>query len=138
MKYDTWTPVPMFCANCGHLNYGYRNENGIIKYECKNCKVVLVRKQKGRRHDTNETKTFLQGEIMMDAEGHNRKMQELPIWEKPLLSVVEAAKYFQIGESNIRRLTREHKDKDFVLWKDNRVYIRRKEMESFLDTINEI
>ena len=77
-------------------------------------------------------------DFMMDAEGHNRKMQELPIWEKPLLSVVEAAKYFQIGESNIRRLTREHKDKDFVLWKDNRVYIRRKEMESFLDTINEI
>lgn len=31
-----------------------------------------------------------------------------------------------------------YKDKDFVLWKDNRVYIRRKEMESFLDTINEI
>lgn len=87
---------------------------------------------------TNETKTLLQGEIMVDAEGHNRKMQELPIWEKPLLAVVEAAKYFQIGESNIRRLTREHKDKDFVLWKDNRVYIRRKEMESFLDTINEI
>lgn len=54
------------------------------------------------------------------------------------LTVVEAAKYFQIGESNIRRLTREHKDQDFVLWKDNRVYIRRKEMESFLDTINEI
>lgn len=69
---------------------------------------------------TNETKTLLQGEIMVDAEGHNRKMQELPIWGKPLLTVVEAAKYFQIGESNIRRLTREHKDKDFVLWKDNR------------------
>ena len=30
----------------------YRNENGIIKYECKNCKAVSVRKQKGRRHDT--------------------------------------------------------------------------------------
>ena len=87
---------------------------------------------------TNETKAFLQGEIMVDAEGHNRKMQEIPIWEKPLLTVVEAAKYFQIGESNIRRLTREHKDNDLVLWKDNRVYIRRKEMESFLDTINEI
>ena len=57
---------------------------------------------------------------------------------KNRLTVVEAAKYFQIGESNIRRLTREHKDQDFVLWKDNRVYIRRKEMESFLDTINEI
>ncbi len=57
---------------------------------------------------------------------------------RPPYAVVEAAKYFQIGESNIRRLTREHKDKDFVLWKDRRVYIRRKEMESFLDTINEI
>ncbi len=74
----------------------------------------------------------------VNAEKHNRKIQELPIWEKSLLTVVEAAKYFQIGESNIRRLTREHKDKDFVLWKDSRVYIRRKEMESFLDTINEI
>lgn len=37
---------------------------------------------------TNEMKTLLQGEIMVDAEGHNRKMQELPIWEKPLLTVI--------------------------------------------------
>ncbi|MGN0179114.1 MAG: excisionase [Monoglobaceae bacterium] len=85
-----------------------------------------------------ETETLLQGAATVDAERHNRKIQELPIWKKSLLTVVEAAKYFQIGESNIRRLTREHKDKDFVLWKDSRVYIRRKEMESFLDTINEI
>lgn len=79
-----------------------------------------------------------QNMVTVNAEKHNRKIQELPIWEKSLLTVVEAAKYFQIGESNIRRLTREHKDKDFVLWKDSRVYIRRKEMELFLDTINEI
>ena len=82
--------------------------------------------------------TMPQGITKVDAEVHNRMIQELPIWEKPVLTVVEAAKYFQIGESNIRRLTREYKDKDFVLWKDSRVYIRRKEMESFLDTINEI
>ena len=75
---------------------------------------------------------------MIDAEGHNRKMQELPIWEKPLLTVVEAAKYFQIGESNIRRLTRDHKHQDLVLSNDNRVYIRRKAIASLLDTINEI
>ena len=79
-----------------------------------------------------------QGIEKVNAEVHNRRIQELPIWEKPVLTVVEAAKYFQIGESNIRRLTREHKDKDFVLWKDSRVYIRRREMESFLDTINEV
>lgn len=85
-----------------------------------------------------KTETLLQGVISVNAEKHNRKIQELSIWEKPLLTVVEAAKYFQIGESNIRRLTREHKDKDFILWKDSRVYIRRKEMELFLDSINEI
>lgn len=68
---------------------------------------------------------------MIDAEGHNRKMQELPIWEKPLLTVVEAAKYFQIGESNIRRLTREHKDQDFVLWKDNRCIFEEKKWSRF-------
>ena len=85
-----------------------------------------------------EVSAFLEGSKEINAEVHNRKIQELPIWEKSLLTVVEAAKYFQIGESNIRRLTREHKEKDFVLWKDSRVYIRRKEMESFLDSINEI
>ena len=74
----------------------------------------------------------------VNAEVFNRKIQEMQIWEKLILTVVEAAKYFQIGESNIRRLTREHKDKDFVLWKDSRVYIRRKEFEAFLDTVNEI
>lgn len=85
-----------------------------------------------------ETETLLQGVAMVDAERHNREMKELPIWEKPLLTVVEAAKYFQIGEGNIRRITREHIDKEFILWKDNRVYIRREAFESFLDQINEI
>lgn len=51
MKKEIWTPIPMFCPNCGQLNYGYRNEEGRIKYECKRCKVVFVRTQKGRRHD---------------------------------------------------------------------------------------
>jgi len=74
----------------------------------------------------------------LNAEMCNQKLKELPIWEKPLLTVVEAAKYFQIGESNIRRLTREHKDEDFILWKDSRVFIRREEFERFLDQTNVI
>ena len=80
----------------------------------------------------------LQDIRIMDAKIHNKKMQELPIWKKPLLTVVEAAKYFQIGESNIRRITREHEEKDFVVWKDSRVYIRREAFELFLNQINEI
>lgn len=86
-------------------------------------------------HDSNFQTTVTSAS---DFKGYNQKTKELPIWEKPLLTVVEAAKYFQIGESNIRQLTRKHKNNDFILWKDNRVYIRRKELESFLDSINEI
>lgn len=37
--------------NCGALLYGYRNDEGKIKYECKRCGTVAVRVQKGRRHD---------------------------------------------------------------------------------------
>lgn len=73
-----------------------------------------------------------------NAERCNQRLKELPIWEKPLLTVVEAAKYFQIGESNIRRLTREYKDEDFIQWKDSRVFIRREEFEKFLDRTNVI
>lgn len=85
-----------------------------------------------------ENDTLLNGLSVIEVSQCNRKMKELPIWEKPLLTVVEAAKYFQIGEGNIRRITREHIDKEFILWKDNRVYIRREAFESFLDQINEI
>ena len=48
---DNWTPIPMYCSNCGELLYGYRNDEGKIKYECKRCGTVAVRVQKGRRHD---------------------------------------------------------------------------------------
>lgn len=34
LRKEEWTPIPMHCANCGQLNYGYRNEEGKIKYEC--------------------------------------------------------------------------------------------------------
>lgn len=51
---------------------------------------------------------------------------------KTLLTVEEAAKYFQIGESNILRITREYADSDFIYWQDNtRVYIRREAFERF-------
>ena len=32
----------------------YKNEENKIRYECQTCKVVFVRIQKGRRHDTIE------------------------------------------------------------------------------------
>lgn len=49
---ESWKPYPMFCPNCGRLNYGYKSEDNRIKYECAQCTVKFVRVQKGRRHDT--------------------------------------------------------------------------------------
>lgn len=51
---DIWKLYPMFCPNCGKINYGYKSEDGRIKYECGKCTVRLVRVQKSRRHDTIE------------------------------------------------------------------------------------
>ena len=69
---------------------------------------------------------------------YNKMMQERPIWERSLLTVVEAAKYFQIGESRVRALTRKMKGEKFIVWKDNRVYIRREALEKYLNGTNEI
>ncbi len=49
---DIWKLYPMFCPNCGKINYGYKSEDGRIKYECGKCTVRLVRVQKSRRHDS--------------------------------------------------------------------------------------
>ena len=52
MKSDDWVPIPIYCSNCGMLNYGYRNSEGKIRYECASCGTVFIRVQKSRRHDT--------------------------------------------------------------------------------------
>ena len=51
---ENWKPIPMFCPNCGKLNYGYKSGDEKIKYECDRCMVNFVRVRKGRRHDTIE------------------------------------------------------------------------------------
>ena len=51
---ETWKPIPMFCPNCGKMNYGYKGVDEKIKYECNRCMVKFVRVRKSRRHDTIE------------------------------------------------------------------------------------
>ena len=49
---EIWVPFSWHCANCGTIVTGYKNSDGAIKVECKRCRTVMVRKIKGRRHDT--------------------------------------------------------------------------------------
>ena len=46
---------------------------------------------------------------------------------------LEAAEYFHIGEKKLRKLTEEKADADFLITNGNRVMIKRKLFEKYLD-----
>lgn len=54
------------------------------------------------------------------------------------MTIEEAAQYFRIGEHKLRQITNENKDADFVLWNGNRVQIKRKLFEKYIDQSNSI
>lgn len=58
---------------------------------------------------------------------------EIPFWEQYTLTVEEAAKYFRIGESKLRRIISENKDAEFLLWNGNRAQFKRKLFEKYID-----
>lgn len=65
-----------------------------------------------------------------------KEMSQIPFWERYTLSIEEAAQYFRIGEHKLRQIIDENKDADFVLWNGNRVQIKRKLFEIFIDQSN--
>ena len=62
------------------------------------------------------------------------KANEIPIWEKYTLTIDEAAMYFRIGQKRLRQIAAENPDADFLLLNGNRVQIKRKLFEKFIDT----
>lgn len=60
----------------------------------------------------------------------------VPIWEKYMLSIEEAAIYFRIGESKLRRFIDENPNAKWVLMNGNRIQIKRKQFEKILDEIS--
>ena len=63
---------------------------------------------------------------------------DVPIWEKYTLSIEEASRYFRIGEKKLRRLAEENLDSGWVIVNGNRIQIKRKQFEKFIDTLDEI
>lgn len=63
------------------------------------------------------------------------KGKEVPIWEKYMLTVEEASKYFGIGEKKIRYLITEHADTElcFTVQIGNKSLINRHKFEAFLN-----
>lgn len=62
-----------------------------------------------------------------------QKQNWVPIWKKYTLTIEEAAVYFRIGESKLRRIVNENPDANYILWNGNRVQIKRKLFESYID-----
>ena len=61
-------------------------------------------------------------------------MTDIPYWEKYMLTLREAAEYFHIGEKKMRQIVDENMDADFLLTSGNRIMIKRKRFEEFLDS----
>ena len=61
------------------------------------------------------------------------RTNEIPYWEKYMLTLREAAEYFHIGEKKMRQIVDENMDANFLLESGNRVMIKRKLFEEYLD-----
>lgn len=57
----------------------------------------------------------------------------IPIWEQYTLSIEEASEYFRIGQKRLRRLVATNPDADFIIMIGNRVQIKRKLFEEYID-----
>ena len=60
-------------------------------------------------------------------------MIEIPYWEKYMLTLREAAEYFHIGEKKMRQIVEENMDAKFLLENGNRVMIKKKLFEEYLN-----
>lgn len=62
--------------------------------------------------------------------------KEIPFWKRYTLSLEEAAKYFRIGENKLREVVAQNPTANFILNNGNRVQIKRKLFEQFIDEIS--
>ena len=59
--------------------------------------------------------------------------QSIPLWEKYMLTIREAAEYFHIGEKKMRQIVEENYDAEFILMVGNRTMIKRQMFEEYID-----
>ena len=69
-----------------------------------------------------------EGEVYMKEEQF-----EIPIWKRYTLNIEEAANYYHIGQGKLREIVEEHPEAEFVIYNGNRVLIKRKRFEQYLD-----
>ena len=66
------------------------------------------------------------------------RTNEIPYWEKYMLTLREAAEYFHIGEKKMRQIVDDNMDAKFLLENGNRVMIKRQLFEEYLNNASVI
>lgn len=79
-------------------------------------------------------------EIEIYLRENDKNYNEIPMWEKFLLTVKEASLYFNIGENKMHRIVNEYLDSDykFVVQNGSRNMIKRQKFEEFLNQTTSI
>ena len=65
-------------------------------------------------------------------------MQEIPYWERYMLTIREAAEYFHIGEKKMREIVEKQEGSNFIILNGNWTMIKRKSFERFLDSADTV
>ena len=63
-----------------------------------------------------------------------RLLQEtIPVWKRYVLTIAEAADYYKKKKKKLRQVVDDNIRSDFVIMNGNRVLIKRRQFEEFLD-----
>ncbi|MBO5279257.1 MAG: hypothetical protein J6B06_07190 [Lachnospiraceae bacterium] len=63
---------------------------------------------------------------------------DVPLWQRYLLTISEASRYFNIGEKKLRQIVQENSDADFILNNGVKILIKRVKFEQFIDCTGSI
>ena len=62
----------------------------------------------------------------------------VPVYEQYTMTINEASCYFRIGENKLRRMAEENPNAPWYLMNGNRIQIKRKQFEKFIDELDVI
>ena len=109
--------------HCKKLNKPPYVCNGCEKQH--SCKLIHAYYSANRAHDAYKR------ELKESRSGIRTNI--VPLWEKYTLTIREAAEYFNIGEKRLRSIVYSNPNADFVVMNGNRVMIKRKIFELYID-----
>lgn len=85
------------------------------------------------RESVDKTGKLLSEESCCVGEEVQEGLFDISIWRRYVLTIVEAAVYYHIGEKKLRAIVDEHPNAEFFIMNGNRVLIKRSKFEEFLD-----